>query len=194
MRTRRISAHAIVASSSLMATACGASYQSVYEGDVRFEHCYRLDAEPNVSPQARLACWSDWAASHTAGQTRDRVEYALGRERALRIGDTRPAGPSLVTGVEATRVEAIGNGPSIRTPLPATPFESPPITQAKSKSTPSSSRAALVAPAASEVEGLDKTCVRECGDSFTACATACKQPTCINKCGETAKGCIGQCL
>jgi len=27
--------------------ACAASYQSIYEGDIRFEHCYRVDEDPH---------------------------------------------------------------------------------------------------------------------------------------------------
>jgi hypothetical protein len=180
-----------VASTSAVLAACGASYQSVYEGDVRFEHCYRLDADAAISSPARLGCWSDWTAHHTVGQTRDRVEYALGRERALRIGDTRPAGPSLVTGIESTRVETVLSNPSIATPIPATPFESPPITLAASAPTAS---AALVSAQPPPELTSGQQCVQECGRTFTKCATACGRSSCVNKCGDLAKLCIGQCL
>src|SRR5256885_140800 len=38
----------------LALTSCSLTYQSVYEGDVRFEHCYRLDDE-----QIGRAAWRE---------------------------------------------------------------------------------------------------------------------------------------
>jgi hypothetical protein len=58
-------------------------YQSVYEGDVRFEHCYRVDEERNVAITEKLQCWRDWSQRFHYGQSRDRISYALGRERTL---------------------------------------------------------------------------------------------------------------
>ena len=68
---------------SVSMSACGASYQAVYEGEVRFEHCYRLDEEPGIPPDQVRMCWKDWAQHYTFGQTRDRLEYALRRQREL---------------------------------------------------------------------------------------------------------------
>jgi hypothetical protein len=62
---------------------CGASLQAVYEGDVRFEHCMALDAEPGVKVIIRRACWVEWVAFYTYGQTRDRVAYAQLRAQQL---------------------------------------------------------------------------------------------------------------
>lgn len=63
--------------------ACGASIQAVYEGNVRFEHCMALDAQPEVKPQIRRACWHEWIQFYTYGQTRDRVRHAQRRIRQL---------------------------------------------------------------------------------------------------------------
>ena len=71
---------------------CGASYQSLYEGEVRFEHCYRLDEEQGMPPGQRRACWHDWSMHYTYGQTRDRLEYALRRQRELTAQITDPYG------------------------------------------------------------------------------------------------------
>ena len=72
-----------------LAVGCGPSVQSIYEGNVRFEHCYRLDIDPHIAPTHREACWREWKQTYTYGQTRDRVEYAERRIRALASGDDR---------------------------------------------------------------------------------------------------------
>src|SRR5882724_8076406 len=67
--------------------ACGPSVQSIYEGNVRFEHCYRLDLEVDAAPTHREACWKEWLGMYTYGQPRDRIEYARRRARASSTGD-----------------------------------------------------------------------------------------------------------
>src|SRR5664279_5049259 len=63
--------------------ACGPSVQSINEGNVRFEHCYRLDLEVDAAPTHREACWKEWLGLYTYGQPRDRIEYARKRARAF---------------------------------------------------------------------------------------------------------------
>lgn len=67
--------------------ACGPSVQLIYEGNLRFEHCYRLDLDEHIALSHRLMCWSEWAKYYAKGQTRDRVDYAKRRIDALRGGD-----------------------------------------------------------------------------------------------------------
>lgn len=62
--------------------------QSIHEGSVRFEHCYRLDLDLDIAPGHREACWKEWLASYTYGQSADRIDYARRRVRALTSGDT----------------------------------------------------------------------------------------------------------
>lgn len=62
---------------------CGASMEAVYEADVRFEHCMALDARPDVKPAMRRACWAEWVAFYTYGQTRDRLDHARQRIEQL---------------------------------------------------------------------------------------------------------------
>lgn len=82
----------MLAVTALAASSCGPSVQSIYEGDVRFEHCYRLDLDLNIAPTHREACWKQWLAAYTYGQPRDRIEYARRRVRAFASGDvTRPS-------------------------------------------------------------------------------------------------------
>src|SRR4051812_49840524 len=66
-----------------LVAGCGPSFQAIYEGDARFEHCYALDDAPNAPMKDKTSCWRDWTQHYTYGQTRDRVEYAKARARAL---------------------------------------------------------------------------------------------------------------
>ena len=81
--------------------SCGASLQAVYEGDVRFEHCMALDAQPEVKPTIRRTCWEEWRKFYTFGQTRDRTEYA-GYFRAQAKGQS--ADPELGHGLAITGI------------------------------------------------------------------------------------------
>jgi hypothetical protein len=75
----------------VFAAACGPSLTTVHEGTVRFEHCYRLDLEPNGTKPERQGCWKLWLASYTYGQPRDRIDHARRRIISLANGDsTRP--------------------------------------------------------------------------------------------------------
>lgn len=71
----------------LFAAACGPSVQSIYEGNVRFEHCYRLDLDLEIVPTHRRHCWEQWLESYRNGQPRDRVDYARRRLRLFANGD-----------------------------------------------------------------------------------------------------------
>jgi hypothetical protein len=66
---------------------CGPSVQLIHEGNLRFEHCYRLDLETQISPTHRLTCWSEWVQYYSKDQTRDRIDYAKRRLQALRSGE-----------------------------------------------------------------------------------------------------------
>ncbi len=73
-----------------VAWGCGPSVQSIHEGNVRFEHCYRLDLDPNIAPTHRLTCWRQWTDTYSYGQTRDKIEYARRRARYLGHGSSGP--------------------------------------------------------------------------------------------------------
>ncbi|HEY5958341.1 MAG TPA: hypothetical protein VIV60_17375 [Polyangiaceae bacterium] len=79
----------LVASTSgaIATTACGPSVQFIYESNIRFEHCYRLDFDEQIAPPHRRACWAEWLSLYSAKQTQDRVEYAQRRIRAIDSGD-----------------------------------------------------------------------------------------------------------
>lgn len=70
----------------LLGLGCAPSAQSAYEASVRFEHCYRLDLDPDIAPSHRRACWLDWSERHAATQPRDRRDYAAKRSVELAAG------------------------------------------------------------------------------------------------------------
>ncbi len=194
---------------------CGASYQRVYEGDVRFEHCYRLDADPTISRDQRLACWSDWSKEHTLGQTSDRVTYARRRQTALQAGEAELAGPSLVTGRPApvaSQAVALRPGGTVTAP-PAQPLSTtsglPPAVTAQvnapsstgapggaSGITTAQSRTALTQGSGGAPAQLSshQQCAHDCGTTFTGCITQCADETCGQRCGNQVKVCLDHCL
>lgn len=74
----------------LVAGGCGPSIQSIHEGSVRFEHCYRLDLDPKIALSHRHACWEQWLEVYSFGQSRDRLEHARRRVEELTAGDPNP--------------------------------------------------------------------------------------------------------
>jgi hypothetical protein len=142
--------------------ACGPSVQSIYEGDVRFEHCYRLDLDLNIAPTHREACWKQWLTSYTYGQPRDRIEYARRRTRAFANGDvTRP---SLATGSEPR--------PQRRqfylvVPQPTSAHAPPPPV-----ATPVGA-ADVGPPAAASAPPPGASCAADCTSSWKSCGAAC---------------------
>ena len=106
-----------------IAAACGPSYQALYEGDVRFEHCYALEETAAASMGTKSACWRGWILHYTYGQTRDRVEYAAARYRALTRAPQAPTDEAMM---EAAPGE--GRSTSIAAPAPTSAFAPPPKT------------------------------------------------------------------
>ena len=180
---------AVVVSLLVGSAGCGASYQRVYEGDVRFEHCYRLDADPRASQNLRQQCWTDWAGTNTDGQTRDRVEYAAARQRALASGDTRTAGPAVL----------LGGPPPERRPPPAQLSHSNLNTIGRQSASlvvrSASAPGSTPAPAASAPDmSSSQACKQDCGKTFTSCITGCERSSCSQRCGDVVRACLDDCL
>jgi len=109
---------------------CGPSFQALYEGDARFEHCYAIEEDGVVSLQKKADCWRDWTDHYTFGQTRDRVQYASMRYRAL-TSTNLPTDEGMMSAAPGE-----GNGEGNATTLaPTNAFAPPPTTAA---ATPSS--------------------------------------------------------
>ncbi len=136
---------ALVLALVVAAVACGPSFQAIYEGDQRFEHCYAVDDNPTAALADKGKCWRDWMQNYTYGQTRDRVEYAAVRQRAL----SRVAMPTDEAMMAAAPGQIVSR--NVATPAPTSAFAPPPKTldeAAGRAATPAPSQAvALPAPA-----------------------------------------------
>ena len=188
----------VLAAVAVAALACGPSFQAIYEGDAQFEHCYAIDDAPNAPMMRKAECWSDWTKHYTYGQTRDRVEYATMRYRALsRV-------PSLPTD-EAMMGAAPGEGrnSNITTPAPTNAFAPPPKTIGETDggaapSAPPTSVAASVPPGTVEdghtvVSPPRTSCVDGCGNVWQDCKSGCTAKGC-DKCDKTYGKCVKACF
>lgn len=97
---------------------CGPNIQMIYEGNVRFEHCYRLDMDPTIAPPHRRACWQDWLARHAYAQSGDRVSHAKQRLNDLDKGDQATVVLHVDAGHDSSPAEAL--------PLPTNIYDAPP--------------------------------------------------------------------
>lgn len=176
-----------------VAPGCGPSVQSIYEGSVRFEHCYRLDLEQDVATSHRQACWTSWLDRYTYGQSRDRLEYARRRVRAFATGDVdRP-----ILHVGQTQQEDSRQFYLV-VPAPTSVHASPP---------PIATRTHIIeeAPAASPADGAkvsekaapSEDCAAACKASFSSCNQACDpvaKSTACKSCDPDYKKCMQRCF
>ena len=194
----------LVAGFPLAASACGPSFQAIYEGDARFEHCYALEENPNVNMRQKGECWRDWLAHYTYGQTRDRVMYAASRAQAIRRAPELPTDEALMHAAPGERGQhEWGAGPA-----PTSAFTPPPKTwgsgdagaftpnwaQAPSASASASASApASVAPSAgAERPPPFAGCTSDCGQAWASCRTGCKTEAC-ESCVRSYKACVRTC-
>jgi hypothetical protein len=173
-----------------MAAACGPSVQSIYEGNVRFEHCYRLDLEVDTAPTHREACWKEWLGMYTYGQPRDRIEYARRRAQAFATGDANR--PSLDIGAakkgEARQFYLVVPSPtSVHAPPPSTAIP----WYGDAGSAP--------APTTEQVEAPADPCAAACRGTRTECMGDCeldagKPPSRCKACDPDYKACMKRCF
>jgi hypothetical protein len=161
----------------------------VYEGDVRFEHCYRLDEERRVHIGEKLTCWREWSQKYTYGQTRDRIEYALARERTLaqaQASGERSAPPGASVGLAAT------------SPQPTNAFAPPPPTMTRDAGTDTEQKpavAALMEPALGPLPSAPgASCGGGCGKTWVQCVGQCKGGNCQSACDDRYKSCMRGCF
>src|SRR5678810_217124 len=112
-----LAAFAVVA----IAGACGPSYQTIYENDARFEHCYAIDDSATASLDQKAKCWKDWKEHHTFGQTRDRVEYAQSRYVALNSVPDLPTDEAMMHAAPGE----VGDQGKLTAPTPTNAFAPP---------------------------------------------------------------------
>jgi hypothetical protein len=203
LRARFLVSAAALLLGPVLTASCGPSVQSIYEGDVRFEHCYRLDLELDVATTHRQACWTTWLDRYTYGQSRDRLEYARRRVRAFASGDVDR--PELRVGAnqeqdtrqfylvvpQPTSVHA--PPPPIATRVNATP-EPPPSISAAPKS-PTMSNSAEAAKSDKPPPGED--CAGACKSAFASCNQACDpaaQSAACKSCDPDYNKCMARCF
>lgn len=169
------------------ALSCGPSVQSIYEGNVRFEHCYRLDLEDDVAGSHRQACWTNWLNRYTYGQTRDRLEFARRRVRSGESGR-----PELRVGNEQKEEES--RQFYLVVPAPTSVHASPPPIATRvniAAQVPSASAAPAEKPAPAH------DCSEACRSAFSSCNQACdgdaKGAAC-KSCDPDYKKCMQRCF
>ena len=100
--------------------ACGPSFQAIYEGNARFEHCYALEESAQTTVPEKADCWHDWSTRYTYGQTRDRIHYATARYVSL--SQTVPTDEAMMMAAPGmTRRQS-----TITAPNPTNAFAPPP--------------------------------------------------------------------
>jgi hypothetical protein len=174
----RLAALAIVASG--WALACGPSFQVIYEGDVRFEHCYAVDESKRAPTPEKLACWHDWLTTFTYGQTADRVEYAAARYHVLKTDGSPFAVDALAEAPPERPRQTIGG------PEPTSAFVSPqnvvppPVTARKQE------------PLGIAARPPGYECGDECTKSWRDCRRACNDGECA-RCDNSSRACMAAC-
>lgn len=160
-----------------VAPGCGPSVQSIYEGNVRFEHCNRLDLDQKIAMSHREACWREWLRLYTYGQVRDRIEYARMRLLSLEQGD--PSKPTLQLDVARKPEERSWylSSPVSTSPTPA-PSGSVAAPDAGVASTETKNQRPAERPA------LEQECGGRCRDAWSTCRARCDADA-----GRTTKAC-----
>jgi hypothetical protein len=172
---------------------CGPSFQAIYEGDARFEHCYALEETANASMQQKAECWRDWTQKHTYGQTRDRVEYAASRYRAL-VNPELPTDEAMMQAAPGM----VDTSNQLVAPAPTSAFAPPPVTTVGGvpSTTPVLTVPTVSAPpAASSAPSGPRPkagrCVDDCSAGFDACAS--QSDGGVGKCDANYSKCLGAC-
>jgi hypothetical protein len=180
---RRRSRSALLAPLLLVAlAACGPSFQAIYEGNARFEHCYALEENPQAPMPDKAACWRDWSERYTYGQTRDRIHYATARYVALLEARNIPTD-------EALMMAAPGETPrksTITAPTVTNAFAPPPKVL-EPTDPPSPSEPRFGGPTGVPLIALDG------GVAPLGAPTALPAASCADDCGGAYRGCNGEC-
>jgi len=178
------------------AIACGPSYQALYEGDARFEHCYALEENGAAGMTQKSECWRDWTSRYTYGQTRDRIEYASTRLRALQRAPEAPTDEAMMQAAPGE-----GRPSSIDAPAPTSAFEPPPNTLSADAgmiqhvALPGyiDASAALVTEEKS-AEPPETACGTSCDATWTRCKTTCDGGVKCDSCVRDYKRCMRNCF
>jgi hypothetical protein len=187
--------HAVLAVlSGAILLRCGPSVSTIYEGNIRFEHCYRLDLDHHIAPTHRAECWREWADRYTYGQTRDRLEYARRRMSALNSGDTtRPE-------LRLDLPDGATPDSSPEVPVPTSVHASPPpllVSPKPDAEAPAAASDASAPDAGPQPPGAE--CIADCRQTWKDCDDSCatdaapKSRAC-KSCSTDYGRCVQRCL
>jgi hypothetical protein len=184
----------------LASSGCGPSFQVVYEGDARFEHCYALDDTPTAPMQAKTDCWTQWMKRYTYGQTRNRVDYAAMRAKALQAAHSAPTDEAMMGAAPGGGTPRVVGADE---PVTTNPFATPPKTMSEGDAgtdahTPAPIvRLVPVAPfnpaAPAGPPTPDQACTNTCRGTWDTCRAACKKVTC-RSCDRSYGACMKRCF
>lgn len=159
----------------VLAGCGGVSVRYVVESDMRFEHCYRIDEDPNVTLETKRACWSEWHERYERGQDANRIAYAGERLRVLDAA----AATGTTTSSPPVAVAATVQG----CPNPNSPYAPPPSTATSGIQVGMSA-----APP-------DVTCGDKCNRDWKNCGSACNGVVeCLSACDDKLRGCMKGCF
>ncbi|MEO6575956.1 MAG: hypothetical protein ABIP89_19035 [Polyangiaceae bacterium] len=187
----------------LLGLGCGPSFQAIYEGDARFEHCYALEEDPNVAMQYKSDCWKDWQKRYTYGQTRDRVQYAANRYAALTRAPASPTDEAMMGAAPGEE----GEKTQLSAPAPTSAYTSPPKTspggnqptptQTWTTTTPVLDGGLAPSPVVTvpEPRGPLADCTDACTSTWKACRITCEQEKSgCDRCEKPYRGCLKSCM
>lgn len=193
----------------LAGLACGPSFQAIYEGNSRFEHCYAAEENPQTPMLDKSECWRDWSERYTYGQTRDRVQYAIARYVALSQAPNVPTDEVLMNAAPGITPRA--REQTINAPTPTNAFAPPPkVLDATDAGAPPPTRPSEAPHASSAPEPASlpvslpaSDCGDRCGSSFRACHAGCaaadagagaNKPDPCKACSVTYRACMRGCF
>lgn len=194
-----------LAAGAALAVACGPSFQAIYEGNSRFEHCYALEENPQTPMQEKSECWRDWSEHYTYGQTRDRVQYAIARYVALSAAPNVPTDEALMNAAPGVTPRE----QTITAPTPTSAFEPPPKvlpeTDAGPPPPPRPSELPEALPAPAQAPALPaplpaSDCGDKCVSTFRACQRSCPadagptKPDACKPCESAYRACMRACF
>lgn len=210
MRRARIAVLLASGAAGAAAVACGPSFQAIYEGNARFEHCYALEEQAQAPMHDKAECWHDWSERYTYGQTRDRIQYAIARYVALSQTENIPTDEAMMnaapgvtprvsnitapapTNAFAPPPKVLGDMDASTSP-PTRPSERPQIITNEPQPDAAAARAPTIPPPPAQ------SCADTCKVEFDACQTSCSDDAGANgkkctACPKAYKACMRACF
>lgn len=178
----------------VLVAACGPSFQTIYENDARFEHCYALE-EGSASLTEKANCWNDWKKHHTLGQTRDCVDYATSRYVALN-SNALPTDEGMMQAAPGE----VGERTQNTAPAPTNPFAPPEAmanedagsrTQQQTPPIPVASTVATQEPTSdAPVRPPGAACTDDCAHTWDSCKRGRETKRCDGAYDRCVVGCV----